>query len=735
MKTLVGVLSMVLFFSVQLFSQSTLNKANKQFELKAYESSLENYQLALEADPGNNDIIGRIAACYYQLGNNLQASQWYEQIVNEPGVNPDYLFLYANTLKSLTLYGKAKYYFTKYAQFDQVKGKYFADGCDYAQIQSESPPEYQVEILDINTHASEFSPAITNDKLVFASFRNDIAAERKIKQGSKGSRLYYTPRINTSAKPKYLVPGVQTTDRIGPVSFAAHGNSVAFVKNDYQDGHLLVKSNDRNLSLFIATVKSDGQWVDITPFTHNSNKYSNTFPHLTKDGMTLYFASNKPGGFGGFDLYVSYLVGKEWSEPENLGSVINSSVINSGGDEIAPYKYKNHLYFSSNWHHGLGGYDIFKAASEAGQWRTVYNMGPGINTAKDEIQYIWDYKAETGYVCSNRTGGNGSYDIYRAKPNFREILVKVKDKDQQTALADVNISFASGKAGGVTNSIGNIIIHGSPYVKEEIIIQKEGYHDLKMKLANPSSESPPTVYEVFIEEKQVITNQESIPEEPVEIVQSVVKKQDIDLPGKTVNQDVARAVQNPVVQTSNQPAVDDESPVAEVTLYAIQVAALNRNSGDISKYTHLNKYGTVRGVAEGGYIKVRVGSFENSTAAKAILKDVKRAGYADAYIVKSTANKPISAQTVKQQPYSPVPQSRYKVRLATYAEPGNFDARKVNHLGKVESYKKNKWTIMLLGGYDTLSEAKNAKNNAVVRGFKDAYVVMDNGGVLERVNE
>src|SRR5690606_30982202 len=156
--------------------------------------------------------------------------------------------------------------------------------------------------------------------------------------------------------------------------------------------------------------------------------------------------------------------------------------------------------------------------------------------------------------------------------------------------------------------------------------------------------------------------------------------------------------------------------------YYIQIAALAKHS-DITPFSDLKMYGDLVVHDDAMYSKVRVGTFETDAEARLVLNRLRAGGYPDAFVVKD------KVQTQSAQ----LPQSEYKVRLATYTKAANFDPTPVMHLGSIESYRKDDMTIMLLGGYDSLKSAQQAREEAVSKGFHDAYVVMDNNGVLERV--
>ena len=161
----------------------------------------------------------------------------------------------------------------------------------------------------------------------------------------------------------------------------------------------------KGASIYLANYNGFGL-NNISAFPYNENGVSNYSPCFSEDGMTLYFASDREGGFGGMDIYRSSFDGTKWTAPENLGEDVNKK-----GNEITPFYSSGMLWFASDGHEGMGGYDIFMQNTSAGFLNVQYG-GYGINSvSNDYFPYV---KNLVMYFTSDRIEGKGKEDIYRA---------------------------------------------------------------------------------------------------------------------------------------------------------------------------------------------------------------------------------------------------------------------------------------------------------------------------------
>lgn len=404
-------------------------RADKQFDLYAYNLALKSYEQIQKRDPNNPYILGRIADCYFQLNRPEEAITWYERAVSRRSADQMVLLHYGQSLMYTGKYAEAKQQFLRYAEQDEAVGQHYANMCDYAADAIRKDPLYTARVEPMNSPADDYGPAFLGNRIVFSSSRTDLVRRNSNKEstdwsGSANNQLFITQRTGAGGmleKPSFLRTELQNAYNEGPVSFSADGRKVAFCRNNFIDGTRQIAEKGINMSLYTADIV-DGNWVNIKPFPFNGSDYATGFPSLSATGKTLVFASNQPGGFGGWDIYVSNLTDNGWSTPRNLGTPLNTR-----GNEVTPFYDGKDLYFSSDWHRGLGGLDVFRASLGDETVTNVYHLGPGINSSRDDYGFIYNASQKTGYIASTRTDGRGRVDIWQITKRYDDQPDLVKE--------------------------------------------------------------------------------------------------------------------------------------------------------------------------------------------------------------------------------------------------------------------------------------------------------------------
>ncbi len=421
-------LALLCVTSSTLYSQTIaedLQRADKQFDLYAYNLALKTYKQVLEKDANNGHALSRIADAYFQLNQPEEALSWYRRAVEQREPNSDVQLRYGKALMQKGDYQLARQQFLEYAALnDQANeaGRHYVEMCDFAIRTARKTAEYAARNEALNTSAADFSPIFQGSRVIYSSARTDIARQTQSKNnsdwsGSAYNQLFVTqrnPETGLLQKPTFLRNDLQNTYNESPVSFSADGKKVAFCRNNFINGTRQIADKGLNMSLYIADV-NNGEWVNVKAFPYNGSDYATGFPCLIGNGNTIMFASNNPNsttGGKGWDIYVSNLVNGEWSTPRNLGAPVNTT-----GNEVTPFYDGTNLYFSSDWHNGLGGLDVFRADVGKESVTNVQHLGPGINSSYDDYGFVYAAPVKIGYLTSNRPGGRGNEDIWQVVYN------------------------------------------------------------------------------------------------------------------------------------------------------------------------------------------------------------------------------------------------------------------------------------------------------------------------------
>lgn len=488
-----------------LLAQSLIAEADRQFNQSYYDNAAALYEQVL-AKPDKLSDKSRMTAkmnlgySYQQLHNSKKAEQVFRELLYSESVPPEeaecYL-RYAQALASNGKYKEAELAFDKYSRLKQQEKQEVRADNRYGNTDEllRKPAAYKLDFLPLNTQNAEFSPILYQKGMVFVSaggknrlkkaftqkntpFLNlfylptdEQNAKGKLKQAPLGKDAYTSPTSNDSkmqgiyagtqlhlgyqerpaSKSERFYESLNTKYHEGPATFTKDGSRIIFTRNNYNEGRYQQSADRVNkLKLYTAT-QTDGRWGKAEELAFNSDQYSTGHPALSADDQQLYFASDRPGGFGGTDIYVSRWKNGKWSEPVNLGKEVNSK-----GNELFPFVDENgNLYFSSNGLKGLGGLDLFFAQLAGGeQVKSVYNLGQPLNSDKDDFGLVTDGNRQTGYLSSNRKNGGADDDIYRFTRQSslypcRELTVGVFDADSNTPLDNtvVAINGANGQDG------------------------------------------------------------------------------------------------------------------------------------------------------------------------------------------------------------------------------------------------------------------------------------------------
>ncbi len=268
----------------------------------------------------------------------------------------------------------------------------------------------------INTGQLEFSPAFYEDGIVFITSQKPLAKEKifddRIESNTMSIFLARRDENGTLSKPSAFSNALVSSLHEGPLTFDKTGENVYFSRNNnVENGKKATYTEGvSRLKIYTAQKKGEGNWSIPVELPFNENNSDACHPSISVDGDKLYFSSNRAGGFGGMDLYVSEKVNGVWGKPINLGAKINTPK-----NEVFPFVHADGtLFYSSNGLPGSGGLDIYylKNNKQEGGLGVPVNLGAPFNTDKDDFGCIIDADMKNGYFTSGRNGGMGGDDIY-----------------------------------------------------------------------------------------------------------------------------------------------------------------------------------------------------------------------------------------------------------------------------------------------------------------------------------
>lgn len=409
----------VIFFTVSGFSQSYTAEGDRFFDSKDYKNALASYFKALHGSRTNPTIYFKIGYTYLHTETKSQAITFLEKAYKmDPEINHEILFYLGMAYQSNLQYAKAKFAYEQFKKRAPKKRWEEIDQrikeCLFSHALLSNPLDVIIENVGsaINSPFDDYSPVVTPDGLSMLFTSNRTTDSAKIKAGKNFEDMYISERVNDEwASPK----------KIGaPLSIYAH-DAIASISPDGSSLFIYYETNKGD----IYTSKKDdkGQWVKPVSLGKNVNtpQFRETSASITADGKKLYFSSDKPGGKGGLDIYVS-----ELDATGNWGKAVNVAAVNTAGDEDSPFIHHDGvtLYFSSNGLPGMGSSDIYKSEFKNGVWGAPQNMGFPLNSIEYDGFFSISEDKKVAYFATMRKYGVGGYDILKA--TYRSVYEEPK---------------------------------------------------------------------------------------------------------------------------------------------------------------------------------------------------------------------------------------------------------------------------------------------------------------------
>ena len=476
----------ILSFS-NTYSQSRyFNKAKVTYDAGRYADAIDLLKDAYERAEDKEkktEIIFLIADCFRHINDPQHAELWFKKAIDRDYQNPLVYLYYADVLRMNQKYSEAADQYRKYKDLvpDDVRGENGLQSCVLAPKWLDNPNGYQVENMKFfNSRDIDYCPAYgRNDYMVvyFTSARQVESKGKQIKASGNPVYIYVSKQDKKDkwSEPVALGEEINSETEVGAPNF----NKTYTIM--YYSVCVHSKNKKDICQIYSAKVNgetfSKGQQLKIVP-----DSIIASHPAISPDELTLYFASDMPGGFGGKDIWKVSREnsGSEWGKPENLGNEINTP-----GDEMFPYVHPDGtLYFSSNGHPGLGGLDIFKANKQPdGHWK-IENMRYPINSPADDFGIVFQADEEKGFFSSSR-GPRGDDDIYSfALPPLKfdiQGLVKDEHTDQPLPDSKIKIIGSDGITTDITAKDGTFKFMLKPNTDYVFIAMHDGYLNGKQR--------------------------------------------------------------------------------------------------------------------------------------------------------------------------------------------------------------------------------------------------------------
>ncbi|WP_049784160.1 tetratricopeptide repeat protein [Marivirga tractuosa] len=387
----------------------------------------DQYVDAANMDPNNIRANYMAGSTYLQTTDKGKATKY---LLRAYQIDSDYKFDLLYSIGQGYQYGyefdNALEYYKKYKQKLESNSGYKGsdktsmsevdkriEECNNGKKLMEDPVNYSITNVGtaINSELWDYAPVVNADETVMIFTSRRGPDQGNLNENVFDDNFYYEDIfISRKSGGEW-----QAAENIGPVvNTKYHDSNLGFSP----DGKTLyIYSDEGNGDIYYTNNLSEDTWSEPVGLSDNINSsgYNEKSVSQSADGNTLFFASNRPGGNGGFDIYYSTKDRKgEWGPSKNLGRVINTE-----GDEDGPFiQYDGKtLYFSSTAHNGMGGFDIFKSEydSASNEWSIPENMGYPLNTPDDDIYFVMTKDGKTGYYATVREEGMGYNDIYKVK--------------------------------------------------------------------------------------------------------------------------------------------------------------------------------------------------------------------------------------------------------------------------------------------------------------------------------
>ncbi len=719
------VLICLFFVTNSIFSQDwnkmfmyQMDAENFMFE-KQFDKAAETFQKALKITPDNANIKFRIGYCYLNTDDKKNEALNYLQEAAEDA-SPDYnesslketkapllsIFLLAELYRINQQYDKAIENYQKYKELLDPKDELIGL-VDINIANCKNANDFLKDSVSVNT--VNLGNIINNDlpnvNAVLSGDGNTLAFTTI---GKLSNDIFISNKVNDSwTAPKKIT--TQLGDKYLLTSFLSDDGKVLYLTSD----------DPENCDIFVSAFEKN-KWSKILKFEKPINTKSNeTHVCLSKDGNTMYFTSDRKGGLGGFDIYKATVNEKGvWGAPVNLGSEINTPY-NESTPFLSPDE--KYLFFSSEGHEGLGGFDIYYVNLEGAQ--KVVNLGYPANTTDNDEFYFPSNGCKSGIISYYDKNGLGKKDIAQinisrytnlngkitaqAGNADKPFKVSIFDKDKN----DTIFKLESPSSKNFLQKVGQgnyvVYVKNSKFIpfSKEISISDDNYvkefdFEALMQPIPVPVEQPKLIAETLPVKKDSVKIEKP---KPIIIAEPPKKEVKVETPKP---KEKPKEIKKPIeVKKKEIPVIKIENTVSsnsdvKISVYAVQLMA-SKNQVDENYFKGIDNIEITQ--TPEGYYRYSVGSTESMNNALTTLSRVKELGYTKAYIRIDNFD------------------ATYTIQLM--ATKKQADIAKFSNIENVKELKGDDgYYRYIVGNFASRADAKNSLSSIVESGYNKAFI-------------
>lgn len=468
--------------SVSKKAQSLFNEGLKFQSYGEYEQAINLFKQSIKKAPKFLNAYDALANTYQKNNQLINSKNTYLKLLSLKSDHFFGLYELGNIYFDLGNLDSSEFYYRRFLRMNSSNDKYAQNAqlnlrnINFSRDAFKNPVNVNPVNMgsSINSKDQEYSPAFAIDeKTIYITKRMGNLSDNRPNED-----LYFAELNDESwDKVKDIGPPINTIENEGAFSISSDGNYIFFTSCSRNGG--------KGQCDIWLTSKKNNRWDEPKNLQSPINtKYWESQPSISSDGRMLYFSSDRPGGYGGTDIWVSEFSISGWSAPKNLGPTVNTSK-----DEQFPFIHSDNrtLYFSSNGHPGLGKSDLYLTRKDVKlNWETPINMGYPINSRGQDWNLVVARDGKTAYFSSDQLKGFGGLDIYTFQLPEKLQAEKVsylrgyvRDAiTKQPLSANVELSPINGEPTTLTYAkpgTGMFLVPLKTNMKYALTIDKDGY--------------------------------------------------------------------------------------------------------------------------------------------------------------------------------------------------------------------------------------------------------------------